>query len=412
MEPGNLLKSKLTRIKSAFIVRNRTTTDIDRRSTINQSFIEDVPKSVTIKRSFSKTNPRPGTQNSSSKYQLQKFNTLVVQKPFSSIPSGISTFLLLETILSKDPHFDIPVPSSIVLNCGFEKIMLVDSVKQFKINPALNIDHAIRHLKNFYTGNLSVTENSKYPVAILKYYESKRLDFSLNDLINSFPDTSSDVVIQKFIVPKGLRVTKYRVILNEFKKVLVLSNNIRIDAKPDKFCSNENKKKETDLNLLRTAAMHNEVSKMMKKNPEWQKISKFNSNFTDKINSFASFVQSGHKSNDKADSEEIRPSARFITSMKADRTNLFIGKNQSFTEIIKISEYLWGKIDFYYLDSCKLAELACDFMQDKAGNWFFIKIKYGKTEQKSCNLNHSTTMKKKRIVLKSSTLLVKHDDID
>ena len=402
MDPS---KENHLRSKRTLLTRNATTTTFKTRSRVNKTLtqIPSSPKNQDLNKSFSKTKFQATSCYSSSKYQLQKFNTLIVPKPHSNIPSGLSTFLVLEEIYSKDCHFHIPVPNTIVLNCGFEKIILIDSVHHLKITPALNIDQAIRHLKNFYPGNPEVLKHSDHPVALLKYKESKLLEFTMSNLINSFPDTKVDTVIQKFIMPKGLRVSKYRVVLNEFKKVLILNNNLRIDDKPERTCKAASRKEAVDFNLIRTVAMHNDVSKALKNNREWQNITKLNGNFLERMKSFHNFMYKNTGVKDEEKFQESRPTARYITSGSSDKTSLFVGTNQSFAEIITITEYLWAKIDYYYLDSTKLSELACDFMQDKAGKWHFIKIKYGKTEQKNSNLKWSESLrKKKRVVLKSS----------
>lgn len=405
MDQSKLDTEDHLRSKKSLITRNATTTTFKCRRGINKTFTEipRSPKNSILNRSLSKPSLQSTTHYSSSKYQLQKFNTLIVPKPHSNIPSGLSTFIVLEAIYSKDCHFHIPVPNTVIMNCGFEKIILIDSVKNLKIIPALDINQAIRHLRNFYPGNSAILKYSSNPVAILKYKESKLLEFTMSNLLNSFPDTKVDTVIQKFIMPKGLRVSKYRVILNEFKRVLILNNNSRIDAKPERTCKAANKTESVDINLIRTVAMHNDVSKVLKNNLEWHNITRLNGNFIDRMKSFQSFMQNNNFVKDEEKFEESRPTARYITSGSSDKTSLFVGTNQSFAEIIKITEYLRAKIDYYYLDSTKLSELACDFMQDKAGNWFFIKIKYGKTEQKNFNLKWSQSVrKKKRIVLKSS----------
>ena len=155
---------------------------------------------------------------------------------YSQTPSGLDTFKLLESIHSKDPSFTIPICKSVVINCGFDKIMLIESEPQLKFKFANEIDQ----ITKFFTSPSSThPERSKTPLFIFKYRSSKRLEFSIDELVANLREFKSDLTIQKFIMPRGLRVIKYRVVLNEHTKVLIISNKVRIDSKADQKVSKD-----------------------------------------------------------------------------------------------------------------------------------------------------------------------------
>lgn len=297
---------------------------------------------------------------------------------YSQIPSGLDTFKLLESIHSKDPYFTIPICKSVVINCGFDKIMLVDSEPQLKFKSANEIDQVNKFFASFYPSQI---ERSKTPLFIFKYRSSKRLEFSINELLTNLREFKSDSVIQKFILPRGLRVIKYRVVLNEHTKVLIISNKVRIDSKEDLKVSKILEKPKADKKVLETVVLHHDISTAMASNLNWNTITRIRSEGLKKMEYFK--VLENTKEKEALNSNSVfSESERFLLNRCPDKNELFVGKNQSFSEIIKITEYLWSKIDFYYLDNSRLTELACDFMQDKCGNWYFIKVKYGKIEAK------------------------------
>lgn len=310
------------------------------------------------------------TRKNSAADLSNKFLLNTHSKSFSNIPSGLDTFKLLYNIKCKDPHFTIPVAYSAIFHCGFDKIMIADSNNCLRFVKCYDVVDAIDSLrKNFEMNNCKNTEN---PLFILKYRNSKSLKFSFNKLADNFPELKSDLIIQKFIMPKGLRVSKHRVIINKFQKILIFSNKARTDCKEDLKKSSTTPKKEKNYEeCLKTTE---NFQKLKNKKGGWQNLK-------------GAYCE---KTEPEKNPDKISDTERFIVSKNVEKTNIFTGKNQSFSEIIKICEYLWSKIDFYYLDKSKLKELVCDFMQDEFGKWYFIKIVYGLTEMKE--------VRKKRIV--------------
>jgi hypothetical protein len=331
-----------------------------------------------------------------------KYHSEILARTYSNILSGLDTFQILSVIKSKDSHFHIPVPTSIIINCGFQKIMLVDSEKVLKIQEAFEITDAIKFLKKLHP-NVPDTQPFTYPLAVMKYREDKILEFSINSLGTFLLNLKPDLIIQKFIMPKGLRIAKYRVILNEFKKVLIFSNKNRFDCKIDTRASFGPKDKELTQDMIRTVIFHKDVKKAMKTGTDWKEITSLKEEVDNEKIKFVKIFQNKTVNTHSTNTEinNCSPSIRFLTSNQPGLTSLFEGKNQSFSEIIQMTEYLWGKIDYYYLDNSKLTELACDFLQDKEGNWYFLKIKYGKTEFKEIYKTISKSRSKKtRLIVK------------
>ncbi|OMJ85690.1 hypothetical protein SteCoe_12963 [Stentor coeruleus] len=302
----------------------------------------------------------------------------------SDIPCGIETYSLLNIIHTKDQIFHIPLPQTMIFNCGFDNPIQVLSSPKLKFKPIQDLG-LIKKIICSIGKDIQLDIKSSIPLFVLKFRGTKRLEYSLHELLENFPDTSIDCVIQRYIKPKGLKAIKYRVVINSFKKVIIFSNKIRIDAKNDDFQQREQyKQARKPLNLDRTLAMHKEIAREIKGNDEWKNLKHKRSISEEKVSVFNIFYKNPQKKCYESRQEtNIKASTRFLTHSDENKTNLFEGKIQSFAEIIQITEYLKDKIDNYYLDNARLIELAVDFLQDANGGWNMLKIKYGKIERKS-----------------------------
>ncbi|OMJ65103.1 hypothetical protein SteCoe_39294 [Stentor coeruleus] len=193
--------------------------------------------------------------------------------------------------------------------------------------------------------------------------------------------------------------------LHLFNNVIIFSNKIRIDAKNDDFQQRDQSKSLQKLsNLEKTVAMHKDISKEIKNTREWKSYSKIKNVPDEKVMVF-NYFHRGSEGNQKISRKKIniKASTRFLTHADAEKTSLYEGKNQSFAEIIQITEYLKEKIDNYYLDGARLIELAVDYLQDSNGMWYLLKIKYGKVEKKNREIRRPRmidNIRKKKLILR------------
>ncbi|OMJ78404.1 hypothetical protein SteCoe_21777 [Stentor coeruleus] len=323
----------------------------------------------------------------------------------SDIPCGIETFSLLNTIHEKDNVFHIPLLPMIIFNCGLENQAQVISFPKLKFKEIQDIS-IIKKAICSIVKDQALDNKSGIPLFILKYRSTKRFEYSLRDLLENFPDTGTDCIIQKFIRPKGLKAIKYRVVLDKFQKVIIFSNKNRIDAKNDNFNQRERAKSvDKFVNLEKTVVMHKQISREIKSKNEWKSLSKINSMPNGNFAAYNFFHRKSYCEplNDRKNLN-INASTRFLTHADEEKTHLFEGKNQSFSEIIKITEYLKDKIDNYYLDDKRIVELAADFLQDCNGVWYLLKIKYGKVQMKNRdnrNGNSTGKLRKKKVLVKA-----------
>lgn len=293
----------------------------------------------------------------------------------------------------------------IIFNCGLENQIQVLSFPKLKFKEVQDISTIKKALCSIAKEPILNAKNS-IPLFILKYRSTKRFEYSLQDLLENFPDTGTDCIIQKYIRPKGLKAIKYRVVLDKFQKVIIFSNKNRIDAKNDDFNQRERAKSvEKSQNLEKTVVMHKQISREIKITNEWKTLSKVNSVPNGNFAVCNFFHRKSHCDplNDRK-SLNINASTRFLTHADEEKTHLFEGKNQSFSEIIKITNYLKDKIDNYYLDDKRIVEFAADFLQDCNGVWYLLKIKYGKVQMKNRdNRNGDSTgkIRKKKVLVKA-----------
>ena len=396
------LRSGVSKILIVNLIKNEDKKEsvLPRRSTlakIPNISLESVRKSkgASISQSFTE---QPA--------DIKRFNK-VLENCRSDIPSGLDTFHLLQLIKSKDTSFTLPLPETMILNCGFENSTLIKSGYRLAFLPKDSREEVLRSMAEF--ARQYPFRNQSIPMFIIKYRKLKRLEFNVKDLIDQFPDLDSECIIQEFIPPRGLKAIKYRVIVNDFRKVIIYSNKHRIDGKDDDYGRREVRGRAMSAyNIEKTLVNHKDVLKYINSNSSCGKLAGNSIGTKAKTlvyNLFRNQLKTDNNNKHKVTSE-FNALTRLLTHEDIEKTSLFDGKNQSFASIISMTEYLRQKIDYYFLDDAKLTELAVDYIQDPSGIWYLLKIKYGKTQKKAkLVIPMSTSLKKlkkkKRIMLKS-----------
>ncbi|CAG9324950.1 unnamed protein product [Blepharisma stoltei] len=321
----------------------------------------------------------------------------------SDIPCGIYTFTVLDKILSKMPTFSVPVPETIISNCNFDFPMLIKNngtlleIKPFK--------HGLKGLKNLALEMMSPNDddNNKFscPKVIIKFPgKIKRLINKLKELPESWPETNQDAVIQRFIRPKGLRATKYRVVLkeNSSPKVYIFTNRDRFDSRNDPIPYHKKANSTSFYNesqilheIKRTVIDHKQILKLLHSNEinpflrskSTVKMLDLTHTPPEKMKVFELFNNDyGTAQKKKATKfKSITMTARFTTANELEKCDVYEGKPQSYMKIIEIATHLQDKINKLVLKDYVLTELVLDFLQDHKGNWYFLRIEYGKTKE-------------------------------
>lgn len=283
----------------------------------------------------------------------------------------------------------IPIPETIVINCNFDvPILIKNKGNSLKFK---SYKHGMKVLKR---SSPTIFKNSEVdlnkvscPKVIMKYpCKRKRLVNKLNDIPDCWPDTSQDVVIQRFIRPKGLRATKYRVILKEncSPKVYILTNRDRFDSRNDpvphhkkisstKICNDKQILDE----IQRTVIDHRQILKILHsgfnpllKTQSSKKLGDLCQITPGKMKVFDLFKADHGISNKRKISEykSITLTSRYTTKNEQDRCDVYEGKLQSYTKVIEISNYIQDKINKFALKNSILTEIVLDYLQDHNGN--------------------------------------------
>lgn len=331
-------------------------------------------------------------------YEARKFNK-ALEGCKSDIPCGFDTFITLFKIKNKDSLFNLPLPETIMLNFGFEMLTLISSRNKLTFSSIENLPNTVNKLIES-----SIRTKSGLPIAIFKYPgRLRRFMYDKNELLSQFPDSDISCIVQQFIHPKGLKAIKYRVILNEFAKVLIYSNKSRIDGEEE--CHKKRKHIPRPMSssaLQSTLVNHHELSKVVQSDINWRRYSNKTEVSVEKASIFNMFCKPPSSSEKHLKPlKNIKASTRLLTHEEIEITALYEGKNQSFSTIISMTEYLRAKIDYYILENTRLTELAVDYIQDAAGRWFLLKIKYGKTLNKRSPPKPFQKVQKKKVILKS-----------
>ncbi|CAG9311785.1 unnamed protein product [Blepharisma stoltei] len=288
-----------------------------------------------------------------------------------------------------------------VFNCNFDLPMLIKNNGN-----TLDITPYKRGLKGLKKSTVSMMkphdiEPNKVscPKVIIKFPgKIKRLVNKLKELPESWPETNQDAVIQRFIRPKGLRATKYRVVLKENfnPKVYIFTNRDRFDSQNDPIphhIAANSQFNDTEIlhEIKRTVIDHKQILKLLHSsvyNPylRSQSAAKFldlSQASPEKMKVFELFNNdygAAHKKKIQK-FKSITMTARYTTKTEQNKCDIYEGKTQSYVKIIEMALYIQDKINKFVLKDRALCEFVLDFLQDYKGNWYFLRIEYGKTKE-------------------------------
>ena len=286
------------------------------------------------------------------------------EKRFSNIPCKSSSFYLLYLISKRDQSFNISLPNTIVLNCDFETPVIISNKLTLEFQPFFEDSSGVK--QKFYEILTKTQSKSLIPVGIIKYSNGhKRILHKAEEIFDNLSDISQNILLQQFISPRGLRVTKFRVVLkNNQAKVYLITNNLRYDSKND---STEPIKHEMNDKIVKTSVMnHAKIMKYinnlsMSHLPDLEKMPKEKKNIYE-IFKFDPTISKNNKLQQK--NIENKDTDKYLTQTDIQKSQFYEGKATGYMEIVKISQYLQNKINAYYLKDEILDEFSVDFLQD------------------------------------------------
>lgn len=303
-------------------------------------------------------------------------------KPRSDIQSDNYSFFMLYQIYKKDRHFSLPLPDMLILNSGFDSPVRIKGGNGMSFQ--IMEDSGPIVVKQEAYNMLNSGENlANIPCGILKFSNGrKRLIMKAEEIFDLIPDLSQDMAIQKFVKPKGLRVSKFRVILNNSQpKVYIISNNLRLDAKNDMEAPVEVLEDDTDIKT--SVINHARIVKYIK-NFYKSEIPDIEKMPAEKKQCYELFKvdPTVPKKNVVVQKKLGAPDSElFMTHSDLKKSQFYLGKNSGYSEIIGYTENIQQKINAYLLKNEIITQLAVDYFQDNKKSWIFSKIAYGKTKK-------------------------------
>lgn len=230
----------------------------------NQLLPKKPPKAKKIWCSVSK----PGNEISRLKEELLlkqlEYTESHIQGPFKC---GLHFFHSLSK-LCKKPLIRVNIPETLIFGYGFElpTLMYTDHLGFLRYKPKLNslqLDtlheivecHRSKSKKAFAT-----------PLALIKASNSlfNRILMQSNELLNELHSGfKTDFVMQRYVLPKGNKACKIRVVWeeNSVNKYFYMTNKIRLDGKEEEEQADLSQKK-IRKNLPETSVMENSVNKV------------------------------------------------------------------------------------------------------------------------------------------------------
>jgi hypothetical protein len=276
------------------------------------------------------------------------------------------------------------VPDSCIFSSNFESPVFVTSKpKLFFENFSEGTLEIKSKISELLMDSYSFYNRKSLPAGIIKYSNTrKRLLKVPEGIYENFPDLSNELVIQSFIPPKGLRATKYRVIISKSQtKVYIINNNIRFDEKNDLNVTAAQPLDQSD--IINSALYYSKISSYINKitSENFPDISKMPQEKKEIFEIFKNDPTLPKKKTSAAYEFKAKDNEKYLTVTDLGKSQFYEGKLSGYTEIIEMTEYLREKINSFILTDKEITELALDYLQDTHGKWILLKLVYGLTSK-------------------------------
>ena len=339
-------------------------------------------------------NVQASTMANAKLFQRLELRTPKEAAPKIYVPCGLQSFYLLSRLKARDPLFNVKVPMTFVLNCGFPKNPMHiynDDSGTLVFSPV----EGARNLKELALAHLreqATLAGVPVPVAVLKFNKGRKLMkwimMGVKDLNNQWPEFDTDSVIQQYVAPKGLQASKTRVILkDEVLSVYKWTSNVRMDSKSD-FRPHKPKKKADSLcssqTLEFTVLNHRRILRAI----EAESFEEVSTNSLNKSMLLINDSEAKHifelfkssptqqKSSLPQTQVESTLTARYTTHNDPKRSEVHKCNPGSYEVISNQTKRLKNLIERVWLKyKAKIGEIVVDFVQGASGEWFFLGIK-------------------------------------
>mmetsp|Transcript_7891 Transcript_7891/g.15292 ORF Transcript_7891/g.15292 Transcript_7891/m.15292 type:complete len:459 (-) Transcript_7891:12331-13707(-) len=341
--------------------------------------------------------------NPSNKIEQARLSQKLTFEPSYHGMEGVRCYDMVYSILQKDPSLNIRVPLTLIMNCGNPSPRMLYFSKGKLKSSELNL--SMRQIKHIFATELSALrqEGDDLPVAVARY-ANKFTKFYMGsfELERYWPDIYNDSIVQAFILPKGLVVSKTRVVLRpDTTRVFVVSNKSRVDGiEENVLMKHREDYKAVKIKKIQEASLYKEIeSTLMNRSQILRKLKASDAMDTITINKPAqglakvySLFKNDFSTNDMKLSEPKRKPMveRFSAHCNSAASNIYEVPSCKYEKLIQITEKLKASITEHHLLNERVESIVADFIQGGDGEWYFINLKHlGLLRSKRSRLNLS-----------------------
>lgn len=299
---------------------------------------------------------------------------------------------MLYNLLLKDPTLNIRIPHTLILNCGGLSPRLLyyknDRLKHKELRlPIRQIKRIFERLITTARAKLSLS--LVVPVALVRYINKfTKFFMEPSELDTHWPDDSNDAVIQEYIPPKGLVVSKTRVVLKpDLTRVFIISNKARVDGlEENELIKHREESKQVKLKQQKDGALYKEIQPtLLRRKQIMHKINRSedlrSSSFSKSCPGLAKVYDLFRFDYTSSEMNVTEPKKRplkqrFTTNCDSTTSTIYEVSVNKYTHLIKSTERLKDKLNDHILNRELIKSIVVDFMQGSDGEWYFVNLKH------------------------------------
>mmetsp|Transcript_11082 Transcript_11082/g.21721 ORF Transcript_11082/g.21721 Transcript_11082/m.21721 type:complete len:466 (+) Transcript_11082:372-1769(+) len=336
---------------------------------------------------------RPKTQQMSNhKLEQARLSEKLTFEPSKLGFEGVKCYDVLHALLQKDPSLNIRVPLTLILNCGsnYPRLLYYKNDRLKCKDLRIHMRQVRRMFERLISEAVEkVSLPLVVPIAVTRYVNKFTKFFMENvEIERHWPNSDTDAILQEFITPKGIVVTKTRVVVKpDSTRVFVISNKARVDGiEENELIKHREESKHVRQLQQQDDALYKEIQPTLLKrrqimhklrNSEDMTHSSFVKSSPGLVKAYDLFRFDYTCTDMKITEPKKRPLIqRFSAHCDSTTSNIYEVSVIKYTEIISIAERLRDKLNEHILIREQVRSIVIDFMQGADGKWYFINLKY------------------------------------
>lgn len=353
-----------------------------------------------------KTKDRPKTHLTNHKLEQARLSEKLTFEPSKLGFEGVKCYDIIHSMLMKDPSLNIRLPMTLILNCGSNcPRLLYNKNDKLKCKELRLHIRQVKRLFERLMAEVSTKTGAKLPLAVGRYVNKFTMFFmNSKEIEHLWPDSNCDAVIQEFIPPKGLVVSKTRVVVKpESTRVFVISSKARVDGvEENELMKHREESKRLKVKQHADEILYREIQPTLLKRTQIRHRLKRSEDLSSKsfiapspglVKAYNLFRHDYSCTDLKVKELKQRPPVeRYSAHCLSDTSSIYEVSVSKYTDIVKVAELFRTKLNETLLVNEEAKSIVVDFMQGANGEWYFVNLKFlGLVDRKRSRANLNIT---------------------